>query len=216
MLRLEDLTPGMELKGTIVNVVPFGAFVDIGLKDTGLVHISRMANKFIKNPYEVVGVGDVISVWVVEVDNERKRASLTMVPPGQERKPEPRPAFAAPPPRPPRAPRPDRPTPPRPPRPAGPHHRQPQDRAARFQRPRPAPTAGGDPPAAQTSPPMAPPAPPKKPGKPKPLPKLSSDALSGKSPLGSFAELEAFFKTKDDSKTTDETPPAPPEPPASS
>ena len=61
MLRLEDLTPGMELKGTVVNVVPFGAFVDIGLKDTGLVHISRMANKFIKNPYEVVGVGDVVS-----------------------------------------------------------------------------------------------------------------------------------------------------------
>src|SRR5207237_3056608 len=90
MLRLEDLTPGMELKGTVVNVVPFGAFVDIGLKDTGLVHISRMANKFIKNPYEVVGVGDVVSVWVVEVDKDRKRASLTMVAPGQERKPEPR------------------------------------------------------------------------------------------------------------------------------
>ena len=69
MLRLEDLSPGMELKGTVVNVVPFGAFVDIGLKDTGLVHISRMANKFIKNPYEVVGVGDVVPVWVVEVDN---------------------------------------------------------------------------------------------------------------------------------------------------
>ena len=87
MLRLEDLSPGMELKGTVVNVVPFGAFVDIGLKDTGLVHISRMANKFIKNPYEVVGVGDVVPVWVVEVDNDRKRASLTMVAPGQERKP---------------------------------------------------------------------------------------------------------------------------------
>ena len=88
MLRLEDLNAGMELKGTVVNVVPFGAFVDIGLKDTGLVHISRMANKFIKNPYEVVGVGDVVSVWVVEVDQQRKRASLTMVAPGQERKPE--------------------------------------------------------------------------------------------------------------------------------
>ena len=56
--------PGMELKGTVVNVVDFGAFVDIGLKDTGLVHISRMANQFIKNPYEVVGVGDVVpSGW---------------------------------------------------------------------------------------------------------------------------------------------------------
>ena len=136
MLRLEDLTPGMELKGTVVNVVPFGAFVDIGLKDTGLVHISRMANKFIKNPYEVVGVGDVVSVWVVEVDNERKRASLTMVAPGQERKPQPRPAFTAPPPRPPRPDRPDRPAPPRPPRLAGP-----PPRAAAGPR-RPLPEAG--------------------------------------------------------------------------
>ena len=87
----------MELKGTVVNVVPFGAFVDIGLRDTGLVHISRMANKFIKNPYEVVGVGDVVAVWVVEVDKDRKRASLTMVQPGSERKPEPRPAASYPP-----------------------------------------------------------------------------------------------------------------------
>jgi uncharacterized protein len=188
MLRLEDLNPGMELKGTVVNVVPFGAFVDIGLKDTGLVHISRMANKFIKNPYEVVGVGDVVSVWVVEVDQERKRASLTMVAPGQERKPPPRPAFTAPPPR---APRADRPAPPRPARPAGPAPRPQQDRAARFQKPRaPAPAPAG--PAAQ-----APAEPPKKPAKPKPLPKLSTEALTGKSPLGSFAELEAFFKTKD-------------------
>ncbi len=114
MLRLEDLKQGQELRGTVVNVVPFGAFVDIGLKDTGLVHISRMANKFIKNPYEVVGVGDVVSVWVVEVDHERKRASLTMVSPGQERKPQPRPAFTAPTPRPPR-PAQDRPTGDRPP-----------------------------------------------------------------------------------------------------
>jgi transcriptional accessory protein Tex/SPT6 len=206
MLRLEDLTPGMELKGTVVNVVPFGAFVDIGLKDTGLVHISRMANKFIKNPYEVVGVGDVVSVWVVEVDKERKRASLTMVAPGQERKPPPRPAFTAPPPRPPRQ---DRPAPPRPARPAGPPPRQQQDRAARFQRPRP----GGPPamPAAET----APPPPPKKPARPKPLPKLSTEALTGKSPLGSFAELEAFFKTKEGGPSEPPTPASvPPPPPA--
>src|SRR5262245_56218667 len=168
MLRLEDLTPGMELKGTVVNVVPFGAFVDIGLKDTGLVHISRMANKFIKNPYEVVGVGDVVSVWVVEVDKDRKRASLTMVAPGQERKPQPRPAFVAPPPRPPRQ---DRPAPPRPARPAGPPPRAQQDRAARFQRPsRPGPPPGTGQPAAQQPPgEPAPPPPPKKPAKPKPL-----------------------------------------------
>jgi transcriptional accessory protein Tex/SPT6 len=204
MLRLEDLTPGMELKGTVVNVVPFGAFVDIGLKDTGLVHISRMANKFIKNPYEVVGVGDVVSVWVVEVDQERKRASLTMVAPGQERKPQPRPAFVAPPPRPPRQ---DRPAPPRPSRPAGPPPRQHQNRAARFQKPA---GPGGGP--GSTQPPQAP-EPPKKPAKPKPLPKLSNEALSGKSPLGSFAELEAFFKTKEEPKP-EEMPAPPPPPPA--
>jgi protein Tex len=218
MLRLEDLTPGMELKGTVVNVVPFGAFVDIGLKDTGLVHISRMANKFIKNPYEVVGVGDVVSVWVVEVDKDRKRASLTMVAPGQERKPEPRRAFQAPPPRPPRQDRPpqprqdrpqqprqDRPAPPRPAHPAGPPPtRQPQDRTAKFQKPRLTVTPPADSPAAATGPAgVDAGGPPKRAGKPKALPKLSTDALAGKAPLGSFAELEAFFKTKDE-------PPAPP------
>ena len=54
ILKLEDLTPGMELKGTVLNVVDFGAFVDIGLKDSGLVHISQMANRYIKSPYDVV------------------------------------------------------------------------------------------------------------------------------------------------------------------
>jgi uncharacterized protein len=225
MLRLEDLTPGMELKGTVVNVVPFGAFVDIGLKDTGLVHISRMANKFIKNPYEVVGVGDVVSVWVVEVDKERKRASLTMVPPGQERKPEPRPAFQAPPPRPPRQERPaqqrreDRPAPPRPARPAGPPpSRQPQDRSAKFQKPRLTVTPPADRPvgSAPSEPAThgAPAGPPRRAGKPKALPKLSSEALSGKSPLGSFAELEAFFKTKDSPPPVPEPTEVPPPPAA--
>ena len=57
ILKLEDLQPGMELKGTVLNVVDFGAFVDIGLKDSGLVHISQMANRYVKSPYEVVAVG---------------------------------------------------------------------------------------------------------------------------------------------------------------
>ena len=77
----------MELKGTVLNVVPFGAFVDVGLKDSGLVHISQMANRYIKSPHEVVAVGDVVTVWVLNVDADRKRASLTMIPPGTERKP---------------------------------------------------------------------------------------------------------------------------------
>ncbi len=85
VLKLEDLTPGMELKGTVLNVVDFGAFVDIGLKDSGLVHISQLANRYIKSPHDVVSVGDVVTVWVMGVDPERKRVSLTMVEPGTER-----------------------------------------------------------------------------------------------------------------------------------
>src|SRR5262249_48052523 len=77
----------MELKGTVLNVVPFGAFIDIGLKDSGLVHISQMANRYVKNPYDVVAVGDVVSVWVLKVDQTARRVSLTMIKPGTERKP---------------------------------------------------------------------------------------------------------------------------------
>ncbi len=87
ILKLEDLQPGMELKGTVLNVVDFGAFVDIGLKDSGLVHISQMANRFIRSPYDVVAVGDVVTVWVLTVHPDRRRVSLTMIPPGTERKP---------------------------------------------------------------------------------------------------------------------------------
>src|SRR5262249_25261284 len=85
VLKLEDLAAGMELKGTVLNVVDFGAFVDIGLKDSGLVHISQLANRYIKSPHGVVRVGDVVTAWVMGVDQERKRVSLTMVKPGTER-----------------------------------------------------------------------------------------------------------------------------------
>ena len=84
-LRLEDLKPGTELKGTVLNVVDFGAFVDIGLKDSGLVHISVLANRFVRDAHDVVSVGDVVTVWVIKVEKDRKRVSLTMVPPGSER-----------------------------------------------------------------------------------------------------------------------------------
>src|SRR5207244_2805527 len=87
ILKLEDLQTGMELKGTVLNVVDFGAFIDIGLKDSGLVHISQMANRYVKSPYDVAAVGDVVSVWVMVVDKERRRVSLTMIQPGTERKP---------------------------------------------------------------------------------------------------------------------------------
>jgi len=85
VLKIEDLSAGMELKGTVLNVVDFGAFVDIGLKDSGLVHISQLANRYVKSPHDVVSVGDVVTVWVMGVDQERKRVSLTMVKPGMER-----------------------------------------------------------------------------------------------------------------------------------
>src|SRR5258708_31415125 len=77
----------MELKGTVLNVVDFGAFIEMGLKDSGLVHISQMANRYVKSPYDVSAVGDVVTVWVLAVDKERRRVSLTMIAPGTERKP---------------------------------------------------------------------------------------------------------------------------------
>ena len=79
VLDMADLTPGMELTGTVRNVIDFGAFVDIGVHQDGLVHISRMAEKFIKHPSEAVSVGDVVKVWVVDVDQKKKRIALTMV-----------------------------------------------------------------------------------------------------------------------------------------
>ena len=81
VLAMADLAPGMELMGTVRNVIDFGAFVDVGVHQDGLVHISRMSNRFIKHPAEVVKVGDVIKVWVVEVDAKKKRIALTMLPP---------------------------------------------------------------------------------------------------------------------------------------
>lgn len=79
VLDIKDLQPGMELTGTVRNVIDFGAFVDIGVHQDGLVHISRMAARFIRHPSEVVKVGDVVKVWVVDVDEKKKRIALTMV-----------------------------------------------------------------------------------------------------------------------------------------
>lgn len=79
VLDMKDLKPGMELTGTVRNVIDFGAFVDIGVHQDGLVHISRMADRFIKHPSEVVKVGDVVKVWVVSVDEKKKRIALSMV-----------------------------------------------------------------------------------------------------------------------------------------
>jgi uncharacterized protein len=213
VLKLEHLQTGMELKGTVLNVVDFGAFVDIGLKDSGLVHISQMANRYIKNPYEVVAVGDVVTVWVLKVEHDRARVSLTMIKPGTERKPPER-----------------KPPPPR---------SQPQQRVARPQRGRrpppqqrrgPAPRPGQAPAPAQAAPapvgteavpsvpvaaatpvpvepppvpgpapkpPARPAPPPRKPQRRPPKPKLTQAALEGATPLRTFSELKAFFEAKD-------------------
>ena len=84
VLDIKDLKPGMELMGTVRNVIDFGAFVDIGVHQDGLVHISRMANRFIKHPSEAAKVGDRVKVWVVEVDEKKKRIALSMIPPVQK------------------------------------------------------------------------------------------------------------------------------------
>jgi protein Tex len=229
ILKLEDLQPGMDLKGTVLNVVDFGAFIDIGLKDSGLVHISQMANRYVKSPYDVAAVGDVVTVWVLAVDKDRRRVSLTMIAPGTERKPPER--KPAPPPR--REPQPSS----RPPREQGqgqgqgqgppqgrggppPGGRRPPPRGAQGGRPQ-----GGRPPqraahpapanatnqganeggqaatAQQRQPPPPPPPPPRKPKRQPPKPKLSQAALAGKESLGTFAELAAFW----DAKKTDNT-----------
>ena len=78
VLKFEDLQEGMELTGTVRNVIDFGAFVDIGVKHDGLVHISEMSDKFIKNPSEVVSVGDIVKVKVLSIDREKQKVSLTM------------------------------------------------------------------------------------------------------------------------------------------
>jgi protein Tex len=190
ILKLEDVKTGMELTGTVLNVVPFGAFVDIGVKESGLVHISQMANRYIKSPYDVVSVGDTVTVWVMEVKPGDKKISLSMIPPGQERQAHPPEPPPQPRPQPRQQPRPQpaqRPMgPPRGTRPGAPGA---PAGGRRFDRPRPAPA-----PATET--PAAPPAP-RKPPKPRPIVNLTDEKKSGKAALNTFAELSAFFKTRD-------------------
>ncbi|SFE78787.1 Tex family protein [Alteribacillus iranensis] len=85
VVAMEDLERGMELQGTVRNVVDFGAFVDIGVKQDGLVHVSKLATRYIKHPMEVVSVGDIVTVWVEEVSVEKGRISLTMVEPERQK-----------------------------------------------------------------------------------------------------------------------------------
>lgn len=84
VLKLEDLKTGMELQGTVRNVVDFGAFVDIGVKQDGLVHISKLKKGFVKHPLDVVSLGDIVTVWVEQFDANKGRIALTMLPPEQQ------------------------------------------------------------------------------------------------------------------------------------
>ena len=83
IMEIKDLKPGMEMMGTVRNVIDFGAFVDIGVHEDGLVHISQICNKYIKHPLDVVKVGEVVKVWVLDVDVKRGRISLTMKDPNK-------------------------------------------------------------------------------------------------------------------------------------
>ena len=84
-LHLEDLKPGMQLQGTVRNVVDFGVFVDIGVKQDGLVHISKLSDSYVANPRDVVAVGDIVDVWVDSVDEKRGRIQLSMIAPTEQK-----------------------------------------------------------------------------------------------------------------------------------
>ena len=196
-LKLEDLAAGMELTGTVLNVVDFGCFVDIGMHDSGLVHVSHLADRFIRDPHEVVAVGDIVKVWVLAVDKERRRVSLTMVAPGSQR--------------------------PRPPRggppaadgaPAAPGEGQRRDRRhGRRQSEGQSPAAGPAPQAEQRRqgpPPSRPEGPPPHGGRPqgrppqyqqprprpKPLIPITDAMKIGKEPMRTFGDLMQFFEQK--------------------
>ena len=78
VLKFEDLKEGMTLTGTVRNVIDFGAFVDVGVKHDGLVHISEMSDKFVKKPSDIVSVGDIVKVKVIAIDIERQKVKLSM------------------------------------------------------------------------------------------------------------------------------------------
>ncbi len=238
ILKLEDLHLGMELRGTVLNVVDFGAFVDIGLKDTGLVHISQMANRYVKSPYDVVSVGDIVHVWVIAVDPQDHRVSLTMIRPGTERKPAERSAAREGPPQQRREGRRDGGGPPRGRRPGGPPQRR--GGPVPAQQPAGQAAATGEAAAATAAPPPprqhgrggphhggrgrgAPPPPlqPPRASPPGRCPSRSCPRTSSRGPptCGTFGELAAFLEAKkkpEEPRIEEPAPaaaPAPEEPP---
>ena len=182
IIKLEDLTAGMELTGTVLNVVDFGAFVDIGMHDSGLVHVSQLADKFVRDPHDVVAVGDVVKVWVVEVDKQRRRVSLTMIPPGTQRSSGRREG-----------------------RPQG----QPQQGQQGQQQRPPRPPRDRKPPIASGGPPKAkrPPKPEYKPKRPpKPVTPITEEMKTGKAPMRSFSDLAQFLEARQEAAPTTDGP----------
>ncbi len=191
VLKLEDLSPGMELSGQVLNVVDFGAFVDVGVEDSGLVHISELSPQYVKDPHTVVSVGDVVRVWVMAVDTQRRRISLTMIDPArreellrryrQPRRPREKTAADSAQAgtgqsRPKASRRKDRPA-------RGKPRRERTGRPRRARPPRPAP----------------------------PPPPLTEAMKQGKEPLYSFAQLKLLFEQRQaEQKTAEEEPPASP------
>lgn len=170
ILKLEDLQPGMELSGTVLNVVDFGAFVDIGLSDRGLVHVSQIAGKYISSPHEVLSVGDIVHVWVLGVDKDRRRVSLTMISPESRKEREQE-----------RQPRRERPS--------RPH--KPQGAAAEG--------GGGAPPRRprrHENRPHAQPDRERRKRRPAPVVKLTSEMKEGKEPVYSFAALKQLLQLR--------------------
>jgi uncharacterized protein len=204
VLKLEDLEVGMELMGSVLNVVDFGAFVDIGLHDSGMVHISQLSSRYVRDPHDVVTVGEIVKVWVLELDKARRRVALTMIQPGSVRAQQEqcRPARVA------------------------------TDGAATNQRSNgrgPQRTGGreqgaaarslGSQPSGRHGPPTREPAVKTYTARAssKPAVPLSKKMREGKEPLRTFGDLKQFFQKRDESHEKDEAPenqkPESPEPP---
>jgi uncharacterized protein len=167
VLKLEDLEVGMELLGAVLNVVDFGVFVDIGLHDSGMVHISQLSTRYVRDPHDVVSVGQIVQVWVLELDKARRRVALTMIEPGTEAK------------RPPRAEK----RPAAPPRPAA------AEASPASPRP-PRPREAARPPHGPRTRTYT--AAPKKPVKP-----ITKEMREGKEPLRTFGDLKQFLESRE-------------------
>jgi uncharacterized protein len=201
VVKFEDLLAGMELRGTVLNVVDFGAFVDVGLSDSGLIHISQLSAGYVRDPHEVVAVGDQVRVWVSAIDPQRRRVALTMIAPGTER---PQPAKS---------------------RRGG--RRRPE--GGQPQRPQQQPAEGGRAPAEKSAPPRRPAGKPRRDRRgppqreprtgsyekraPKKLVPITKEMEEGKAYLRSFGDLLQFQKKKEEHEpgepqSGDQEPPA--------